>query len=146
MTLAQIFAAAYLAGTCLGIVAADALPWWASGTPAWAMLFFAAAVTAWCSPWDMRAGQSIGWGLFYGAMSGAAAADFAEVADLLVWPGHDETAAVSAAIGVAMCWAFVSVAGPRCDCRPFRPIYVGFWMYLVTVVIGYAPIVREVMS
>lgn len=145
MNPAQLFAAFHLAGTCLGIVSGDLLPFWLSGAPAWTMLIISALLTVWRYEWGMDKCRAVGFGLFFGALSGAAAADFAEVADALTWPDHDSAAAVSAALGVSFCWAFAAVAMPF-DRRPFRPTRVGLWLYVIALAVAYAPMLGDAWS
>ena len=146
MNPAQLFAAFHLAGTCLGIVSGDLLPFWLSGVAGWSLGISAACFGYACGE-NMRPARwtrSVAAGLFFGALSGAAAADFAEVADALTWPGHDSAAAVSAALGVSFCWAFAAVAMPlRRD--PFRPTRVGLWLYVIALAVAYSPLLKEVL-
>ena len=139
----QRFAACYLGGLLVGGLCAHVLPWWMSGSPGWAMLITASIITAWRRPVDMRPTLCVGYGLFFGAMSGAAAVDFAEVADAITWPGHDSAAAMSAAVGVALAGAIGLFDDHRCPQR--NPAIIGLWLYMITVVIGYAPLLAEVV-
>lgn len=148
MTTAHVFAACYLAGLAVGAVCAAELPWWLSGGPAWVLLLTTIAADIISTPrWGVEKSKALGFGCFFGAMSGAAAADFAEVADLLIWPGHDSTAAMSAALGVGACWALASVLiTPSYMTNTRHPAIVGAWLYIGTAVIAYAPLLAEAWS
>lgn len=144
MNPAQLFAAFHLAGTCLGIVSGDLLPFWLSGVAAWSLGISAACFGYACGDLmrPARWTSHVAAGLFFGALSGAAAADFAEVADALTWPGHDSAAAVSAALGVSFCWAFAAVSARFSS---FRAGSAGLWLYVAAVVPAYLPLLREVL-
>ena len=147
----QRFAACYLAGLLVGGLCAHVLPWWMSGSPGWTLLIATVLVSAWRRPVDTMPTRCVGFGLFFGAMSGAAAVDFAEVADAITWPGHDSASAMSAAVGVALASAIGLFAGPRCQsryrpCNTSNPATFGLLLYITTVVIGYAPLLAEVMQ
>ena len=167
MTRAQIFAVGHSVGTAIGVASGTLLPWWASGVgpwAAWALASVAAlafrrrlAAVIYERPANfpqirqsVEFGRSVRvwWrhgatGLLWGGLAGAACADAAEVADLLLWPGHDSTPAVAAAIGVTLGWTVASVAVdpyPR-DVR-MRPMLVGLALYVAAVVMAAASILR----
>jgi hypothetical protein len=147
MNTAQVFAALHLAGTCLGIAWADRMPWWLGGLPAYVIGLLTFVVGVQLGTWMRRAWwtDAAAWGVFWGAMTGALAADFAGIADWLTWPGHTSTLAVGAAITTSFAWAFASVAMPLDHARDIKPARVGFALYLIVAVVSAAPLLVEVL-
>jgi hypothetical protein len=141
MNTAQAFAAMHLAGTCIGIAWADRMPWWLGGLPAYVLGIAVAVVGVQLGTWMRRAWwtHAASWGVFWGAMSGALAVDFAGLADWLTWPGHSSDVPVGAAITTS----FVAVTIPfRRDIKPAR---VGLALYVIVAVVSCAPLLGEVL-
>ncbi len=147
MNTAQVFAALHLAGTCIGIAWADRMPWWLGGLPAYVIGIAVAVVgvqmgTHMRRAWWTDAGA---WGVFWGAMLGAAAVDSAEFADRLTWPGHESTFMVGVALATSFAWAFASVAMPINRGRDIKPARVGLVLYMIVAVVSAAPLLGEVL-
>jgi hypothetical protein len=131
------FAFTYMLGTVGGIVCGLASPWWFSGAGAWMSLglSFLLGIT--------RHGTM---GLFFGMMSGALAADSAEILDGLLWPGHAAEWPITAAGVVALACLLGEAVTPIEEREPCRPMVTGCGLYLVVLALCFGPAVWEVMT
>ena len=147
MNTAQVFAALHLAGTCIGIAWADRMPWWLGGLPAYVLGALVVIVGVQLGTWMRRAWwtDAAAWGVFWGAMLGAAAVDSAEFADWLTWPGHESTFMVASALTVSFAWAFASVAMPLDKGRDIKPARVGLALYVIVAIVSCVPLLGEVL-
>lgn len=165
-----IFCAAHLASTAIGIAAGYGLPWWFAGAPAYAM----AIAAVWMRPfstsmaeWDQAFWNGpaaligerlrqladehahrvtcLAHGLFWGAITGAAATSIPAMLDWLTWSGHDD-AGLGALVAVLVSVAWTTGAALEDDdAPPLRPGLIGFGLYLVVVTLCALPALWEVL-
>ena len=131
-----IFAWSFLQGTIGGIVGAVFLPWFVSGVVAY---------TAVGMGLMLRVSRPGILGMFFGALSGAAAADTAEVADLVFWPGHTSEWAITAVLVVALSWLVGELVTPPDEVKDPSPFWTGLGLYVLTLVLCAGPVVWQVM-
>ena len=134
MTARTAFAIAHLGGTLVGVVAGGTLPWWASGSVAWAMAgLLLAALFAIRAPATVA--KPIVLGAWWGGLMGAAATDMGQTTGV---PGE--------LVAILLAGALLVGEAITHEDKPLPLGLVGLVVYLGAVGLCALPWIVEVLS